>query len=179
MKNNINYSLSKLVIGLGLTSISVFINTGLSEQIVLAKSTNVKKCEISAYVTDTDPQGLNVRNGASLRHKILGQVPINETVQIIAAAKNWVQITNASDGFSGTGWVSVAKLGLSTRGYGTNGVNLYASANQKSRKIGKVPADATVQLLGCQGNWAQVEYQSIKGWLAKEDQCGAALTTCS
>jgi len=179
MKKNNYYCLPKLLIGLGLTSISVFINTGISEQIVFAKSNNVKKCDISAYVTDTDPQGLNVRSGASLRNKILGQVPINETVQIIAGVKNWVQITNASDGFSGTGWVSVEKLGLSTRGYGTNGVNLYASANKKSRKIGKVPADATVKLLGCQGDWAQVEYQGIKGWLAREDQCGAALTTCS
>ncbi|BAY18752.1 SH3 type 3 domain-containing protein [Anabaenopsis circularis NIES-21] len=179
MQKNIYYSLSKLVITLGLTSISVFVNTGVFEQIVFAKSINVKKCDISAYVTDPDPQGLNVRNGASLRHKILGQVPINETVQIIATAKNWVKITNASAGFSGTGWVSVAKLGLSSRGYATNGVNLYASANQQSLKIGKVPANATMKLLGCQGDWAQVEYQGSKGWLVKEDQCGAALTTCS
>ncbi|MBE9004523.1 SH3 domain-containing protein [Fortiea sp. LEGE XX443] len=179
MPKNINSSLSKLVIALGLTGISVFINTGISEQIVFAKSTNVKKCDILAYVTDTDPQGLNVRSGGSPRNRILGQVPINETVQIIAAAKNWVQITNASDGFSGTGWVSALKLGLSTRGYGTNGVDMYASANQQSRKIRQVPADVAVKLLGCQGDWAQVEYQGVKGWLAREDQCGAALTTCS
>ncbi|MBU7582267.1 MAG: SH3 domain-containing protein [Nostoc sp. TH1S01] len=179
MNPNINHSLTKLVLTLGFTSISIFVNTGISEQIVFAKSINVKKCNISAYVTDTDPQGLNVRSGISLRHKILGQIPSNETVQIIASAKNWVQITNASAGFSGKGWVSVGKLGLSTRGYVNNGVNIYASANQKSRKIGKVPAEVSVKLLGCQGDWAQVEYQSIKGWLAKEDQCGAALTTCS
>ncbi|MHC5831645.1 MAG: SH3 domain-containing protein, partial [Nostoc sp.] len=36
-----------------------------------------------------------------------------------------------------------------------------------------------VKLLGCQGDWAQVEYQGVKGWLVKEDQCGAALTSCS
>ncbi|WP_044499539.1 SH3 domain-containing protein [Nostoc sp. PCC 7107] len=179
MNRIITHCLPKLVITLGLASISVFVNTGICEQIVFAKSINVKKCEISAYVTDPDPQGLNVRNGASLRHKILGQVPINETVQIIATTKNWVKITNASAGFSGTGWVSVAKLGLSSRGYSTNGVHLYASANQQSFKIAKVPANATMKLLGCQGDWAQVEYQGSKGWLVKEDQCGAALTTCS
>ncbi|MBD2302488.1 SH3 domain-containing protein [Nostoc sp. FACHB-190] len=179
MNKNINHSLTKLVITLGLTSISILVNTGISEQIVLAKSLNVKKCNIYAYVTDPDPQGLNVRSGISLRHKILGQVPINETVQIVAATKNWVQITNASAGFTGKGWVSVGKLGLSTRGYGTSGVNIYANANQQSRKIGKIPAETAVKLLGCQGDWAQVEYQGIKGWLTREDQCGAALTTCS
>ncbi len=35
------------------------------------------------------------------------------------------------------------------------------------------------KLLGCQGDWSRVEYQGVKGWLAKEDQCGAALTSCS
>jgi uncharacterized protein YgiM (DUF1202 family) len=179
MQQHIHYSISKLAIGLGLVGISIFVNTGISEQIVLAKSASVKKCDIFAYVTDTDPQGLNVRSGASTTNRVLGRIPTNETVQVIAVAKNWVKITNASNGFSGSGWVSVTKLGLSTRGYGTDGVDLYATTNQKSRKIKRAPANVTVKLLSCQGDWAQVEYQGVKGWLTREDQCGAALTTCS
>jgi uncharacterized protein YgiM (DUF1202 family) len=179
MPKNSNYQVSRLVIGLGLISIGALINTGIADQIVLAKSTNVRKCDIFAYVTDTDPQGLNVRSGASASSKILGQIPINETVQVIAAVKNWVQITHASDGFSGIGWVHVPKLGISTRGYGTNGVDLYASTSQQSRKISRIPANESLKLLGCHGDWAQVEYQGNQGWLAREEQCGAALTTCS
>ncbi|WP_366931668.1 SH3 domain-containing protein [Nostoc sp. NOS(2021)] len=120
-----------------------------------------------------------MRSGASRNNTILGQIPINETVKVIGAAGDWVQITNASDGFKGTGWVFVPKLGLTTQGYGTNSVNLYASTSQKSRKVGRIPANTAVKLLGCQRDWAQVEYQGVKGWLRREDQCGAALTSCS
>ena len=175
MKNPV----SKLVIGLGFSCISVILNTGIANQISLAKSTNPQKCDIFTYVTDTDPQGLNVRSGASTNNKILGQIPINETVQVIGAAGDWVQITNASDGFQGTGWVFVPKLGLTTQGYDTNGVDFYASSSQKSQKLRRIPANTPVKLLGCQGDWARVEYQGVKGWLTREDQCGAALTSCS
>ncbi|MEH2178121.1 SH3 domain-containing protein [Nostoc sp.] len=170
---------SKLAVGLAFSCINMILNTGIASEISLAKSTNPQKCDILAYVTDTDPQGLNVRSGASTNNVIIGQIPINETVQVIGAAGNWVQITNASNGFQGTGWVFVPKLGLTTRGYGTNGVDLYASTSQESQKARRIPANTAVKLLGCQGDWAQVEYQGVKGWLAREDQCGAALTSCS
>lgn len=179
MTKKVKIPASKLVIGLAFSCITVMLNTGITHQIALAKSTNPQKCDLFAYVTDTDPQGLNVRSGASRNNTILGQIPINETVQIIGGAEDWVQITNASDGFQGTGWVFVSKLGLTTRGYGTNGVDLYTSTSQKSQKLGIIPANTAVKLLGCQGDWAQVEYQDVKGWLTREDQCGAAFTSCS
>ncbi len=43
----------------------------------------------------------------------------------------------------------------------------------------RIAANTAVKLLGCQEDWAQVESQGVKGWLTREDQCGAALTTCS
>ncbi|AFZ24928.1 SH3 domain-containing protein [Cylindrospermum stagnale PCC 7417] len=170
---------ANLIIGLAASFLGISINSNIANQIVLAKSIKPQTCNIFAYVTDKDPQGLNVRSGASNRNKILGTVPTNETVNIIAVLGSWVQITNASDGFKGTGWVSVPKLGISTRGYGTNGVNLYTKANQQSQKVTRIPPDVSVKLLGCQKDWARVEYQGIKGWLKREDQCGAALTSCS
>ncbi|MEH2455286.1 SH3 domain-containing protein [Nostoc sp.] len=179
MTKKVKNPASKLVIRLTFICISVMLNTGIVHQIALAKSINPQKCNILAYVTDTDAQGLNVRSGASTYNTILGQIPINETVQVIGGAGDWVQITNASDGFQGTGWVFVPKLGLTTRGYGTNGVDLYASSSQQSLKVRRIPANTVVKLLGCQKDWAQVEYQGVKGWLTREDQCGAALTSCS
>ncbi|MEA5602168.1 SH3 domain-containing protein [Nostoc sp. UHCC 0252] len=179
MIKKVENPLSKLVRGLIFSCIGVTLNTGIADQIVLAKSTNFQKCDIFAYVTNTDQQSLNVRSGASTNNKILGQIPINETVQVIGAVRYWVQITNASNGFKGTGWVFVPKLGLTTRGYGTNGVDIYTNTSQKRRKAGRIPANTAVKLLGCRGDWAQVEYQGVKGWLTREDQCGAALTSCS
>ncbi|MEH2089810.1 SH3 domain-containing protein [Nostoc sp.] len=179
MTKKVKNPASKLAIGLAFSCISVILNTGIASKISLAKSSNSQKCDIFAYVTDTDSQGLNVRSGASTNNVIIGQIPINETVQVIGAAGNWVQITNASNGFQGTGWVFVPKLGLTTRGYGTNGVDFYVSSSQKSQKLRRIPANTPVKLLGCQGDWAQVEYRGVKGWLTREEQCGAALTSCS
>jgi uncharacterized protein YgiM (DUF1202 family) len=170
---------SKLIMGLALSCISSIISTGTANQIVLAQANKQQKCDIAAYINDKDPKGLNVRNGASPNNRVLGKIPSNETVKVIAASGNWAQINNAGSGFKGTGWVYLPMLGLSTRGYSTNGVDIYASANLKSKKVKRVPASTTVKLLGCQGQWAQVEYQGIKGWLAKPDQCAAALTSCS
>lgn len=168
-----------LFIGLAIICTSVAVNTGIANQIVLAKPQNPTKCNIFAYVIDQDAKGVNVRSGASTKNRILGAIPANETVSIIASKRNWAQITNASAGFSGTGWVYLPTLGISSRGYDTNGVDLYSNPNQKSRKVGRVPHTLSVKLLGCQGDWARVEYEGIQGWLAREDQCGAALTSCS
>ncbi|BAY63875.1 SH3 type 3 domain-containing protein [Calothrix brevissima NIES-22] len=175
MKNK----LLKIATGVALVFTSVTINTGMANQMVLAKTKNPTKCNIYAYVDVSSGQALNVRTGSSMQNKILGQVPVNETVNVIAVVPNWARITNASGGYKGNGWVSLPKLGLSTTGYGTKGVKLYAKTNQNSRVILRIPPSTSVNLLGCQGGWALVEYKGIKGWLTREDQCGAALTTCS
>ncbi|MBD2214486.1 SH3 domain-containing protein [Calothrix sp. FACHB-156] len=169
----------KLATGLALVCTTVAINTGIADQMALAKTKNPTKCNLFAYVDVSDGQTLNVRSGTSTNNKILGQVPVNETVQVVAVLTNWAKITNASSGFKGTGWVSLPKLGISTRGYGTKGVKLYAKTSQKSQVIVRVPPNTTVKLLGCQGGWALVQYKGVNGWLFREDQCGAALTTCS
>ncbi|MCP6758629.1 MAG: SH3 domain-containing protein [Fischerella sp. CENA71] len=178
-RKQVNNQVFQQAIALAFCSMSVFINTGIANQSVLAQSPKQQKCDISAYVITKNPQGLNVRSGASPTQRILGKIATNETVKIIAASGKWVKITDITGDFKGTGWVYLEMLGISSRGYGTDGVNLYSNADQKSHKIGKVPPSTNVKLLACQGEWAQVEYQGIKGWLASEDQCGAALTSCS
>ncbi|MER3494812.1 MAG: ligand-binding protein SH3 [Mastigocladus sp. ERB_26_2] len=174
-----NNQAAKLAIVLSFSCISVLVNTGIANHHVLAQSPQQQKCDIFAYVVSKDPQGLNVRSGASPTHKILGKIATHETVKIIAASGKWVQVTDVTGDFKGTGWVYLPILGISSRGYGTNGVNLYSNADQQSQKVVRIPPSTSVKLLGCQGEWAQVEYQGIKGWLASEDQCGAALTSCS
>lgn len=164
---------------LAISCITLLSNTAITNQIVLAQATKPSKCDISVYVIDKDPQGLNIRNGASTNNRILGKVPQNETVKILATSGTWAQINNTGSGFKGTGWAYLPNLGISTRGYNTKGVDIYASANPKSRKLARVPASTNVKFIGCQGQWVQVEYKGVKGWLTKLDQCGAALTSCS
>jgi len=143
-------------------------------------------CQISAYVVDKDPKGLNVRSGPGNSYKIIGNLPTNTAgviVDLKASQGHWVQLTKAESPekveFQGTGWVYSQLLGTSTRGYGSGGVSVYTSANPQSSAVGRIPAATSVKLLGCDRSWAFVEYEKIRGWIAPDDQCSNPLTTCS
>ncbi len=142
-------------------------------------------CQISAYVIDQDPNGLNVRSGAGENYDIISKLPttpIAVFIDITASQGNWVQITRAESPekveFQGTGWVYASLLGTMTRGYGTEGVSVYENANTESTAIGRIPPEKEVKLLGCDRAWVWVDYQELKGWIAPESQCPNPLTTC-
>ncbi len=143
-------------------------------------------CQISAYVIDKDPKGVNVRSGPGNDYKIVGNLPtttIAVFADLAASQGSWVQLTKAVDPeekveFQGTGWVYAQLLGTTTRGYGTQGVSVYSSADTQSSVIGRIPPSTGVTLLGCDQKWALVDYQGTKGWIAPDAQCPNPLTTC-
>lgn len=47
-----------------------------------------------------------------------------------------------------------------------------------SRRLGKVPDNTGVKLLGGKDKWIFAQYGQLRGWLAPEDQCPSGLTTC-
>lgn len=142
-------------------------------------------CNISAFVIDKDPKGLNVRSGPSASQDIIGNLPtttVGVVVDITASKGDWVQLSKAESPdkveFQGAGWVSAKLLGTSTRGYGTKGVSVYKSANNQSSVVGSIPPETGVTLLGCSQSWALVEYEGTKGWIEPEAQCANPLSTC-
>ncbi|HAA30124.1 MAG TPA: hypothetical protein DCE56_23615 [Cyanobacteria bacterium UBA8553] len=142
-------------------------------------------CQISAYVIDKDPKGLNVRSGPGERYKIIGNLPTNTIgviVNLSASQGDWVQLTKAESPektvFQGTGWVYSQLLGTSTRGYGSEGVSVYPSASTESSAVGRIPPGRSAKLLSCTQSWALVEYEGLKGWIAPDAQCPNPLTTC-
>lgn len=57
-------------------------------------------CNISAYVIDKDPKGLNLRAKANGKSKVIGKIPYNydgTLVDIIAAEGRWLKINNAKN----------------------------------------------------------------------------------
>ncbi len=148
-------------------------------------ASNQQTCQISAFVIDKDPKGLNVRSGPGESHDIIGNLPtttVGVIVDIGASQGNWVQLTRAESPekveFQGKGWVYSQLLGTSTRGYGTKGVSVYQSANTQSSAIGRIPPETGVKLLGCDRAWALVEHEGVKGWIEPEAQCPNPLSTC-
>lgn len=143
-------------------------------------------CSLSAYVIDTDPNGLNVRAQPNSNSEILDRLPtgIEVIVDILASQGNWVLITLAeSPGkieFSGQGWVYAPLLGTATQPRTEAGVKLYTEASASSPVAAKLPVEfVTVSLLGCKGPWAKVKRDDgVEGWLAPDEQCPNPFTTC-
>lgn len=186
----LNYSLTLTfaAIGVGLNySAPANAQKLLNSKLLLSQASSNKSvpCRFGAYVIDKDPNGLNVRKAPN--SSIIGKLPTNAlivNVYIIACQGEWVQISRAEstqpDGipFQGRGWVYAPLLGTSTSGQNTE-VYLYKEPNTKSRKLGKVPANTEVQLLGGKGKWIFAQYGKLRGWLAPKDQCPTTLTTCT
>lgn len=144
-------------------------------------------CDTNAYVIDTDPKGLNVRETPGVGGKVVAVIPLDgdgTVVHLIASdSKGWVQIDRAETVagdvvFDRKGWVSGNMLGISTRGYGTRGVKLYAGG-KGSRVLGTIPSEAEVKVFGCDARRMQVRYKNLTGWLDADDQCPNPVTNCS
>src|SRR5215213_1443493 len=149
-----------------------------------------KSCEISGYIMDNDPNGLNVRATPDKNGRILTSLKRGAgdiSLDIIGTSGNgWVKITNAWHGdegdlFKDKGWVFASMLATGTRGYPNydSPSKLYASASKNSKALIVVPAEAEVALVDCAGRWAKVRYSGTTGWLAPENQCGSPFTTCN
>jgi uncharacterized protein YgiM (DUF1202 family) len=141
-------------------------------------------CQLRAYVIDKKSDLLNVRTQPNARSSIVGKLPGNTDVQILKTIGNWMLISPVSPetqniAFQGQGWVFKSLLGIGTRGYGQKSVPVFSRANSDSRTTGSIPASRPVKLLSCQGTWALVEKNGVRGWLPSKNQCGYALTSCS
>lgn len=142
-------------------------------------------CEISAYVTDRDPHGLNVRSGPSGGAKVVRTVSNQGSgvAQIKGQSGAWFRVTAITDAetdaslFRGEGWVHSSLLGLDV----ANGdPNLYAEPRAHSRIVATLVADQSrVTLIGCAGRWAKVHTARQIGWLSPAGQCSNPLTTCA
>ena len=148
---------------------------------------NAQSCNVYAFVTDKDPNGLNVRSQPNSNARVLAKLPTRNVdevaVKITTSQGKWVQISEAESPqkvvFQGKGWVDSSLLGTTTRGYETKSVRVYQSANSQSKALGNIPSKTAVQLVGCQGRWVKIKHLKLSGWLAPNDQCATGLTTCS
>jgi len=153
-----------------------------------AVSAKQLQCEVYGYVIDKDPKGLNVRSAPNGKASIVGKLNKGESgieVTVIGSSNKWLQIkdaqspdNDAKELYEGMGWVYAAMIGTSTRGYDTGKVKLYKSPDKKGGTVGTIPKETEVKLTGCRDSWAKVGYKGKQGWLARDDQCGASMTTC-
>ncbi len=97
-------------------------------------------CELTAFVAEMDPKGLNVRELPDINSKVLGVIPpvllvkdgtdsagylVRPTVEVIDSNNGWIKIKDAEDThliemkprnvYKGEGWVSGSKLTVRTQ----------------------------------------------------------------
>lgn len=142
-------------------------------------------CAIGAFVTETDPAGLNIRSGPGTGFGVIGRLPpvtlskeidglsVMVEVEITASAKGWLRIRNARDNtqltgapkramHGGRGWVSGQKLTVKTQSPAGRAQPSEKAAIVLGTETGLTLDNdalrATGRLIGCQGKWALIEY---------------------
>lgn len=146
-------------------------------------TTPATKCAVAAYVIDQDPKGLNVRSGPGSKFPVIAKLPTKTKEGDDEMVEVWV--TGISDGwamfeaaattntelklYAGNGWVFAQMLGVDAADRANAGlaVNFYRQPMENSSVVGEVSQQTTMKLIGCRGEWAQVEYQGLKGWLPR------------
>jgi SH3-like domain-containing protein len=145
-------------------------------------------CAMSAYVTDPDPKGTNVRSGPNRGAPVVKTLSnASETVvKITGYSGGWFEISRAETVgddekvvFQGRGWMHSSVLGLSVGNNGYGPPALYAEPSKRSRVLKRLkPDEDAVKLLACKDDWAKVQFGNLTGWLSSEGQCANPLTTC-
>lgn len=162
-------------------------------------------CTITAWSTDKDPKGLNVRAGPGAGSAIIGTVPppykvedrtFAAEVTITGSRDGWFRIVKATVNdyvtedpseiaFEGEGWVSGGLLGLWVEGpqlHSAPSPDAVVTADFSGKRDGDYGPDYfTVERLhACQGYWVEVEGsyfgERARGWTS--DTCSNQVTTC-
>lgn len=165
----------------------------------------VSACAITAFSTDKDPDGLNVRAGPGSGTAVIARLPPPYRVGIETFATE-VSITGSKDGwfrivraetdsyivepgpktvFEGEGWVSGRYLGLWVEGrflYGGPSPDTpvafdFTQTQGADQGSGQM---APARLRACAGEWVEVEGtylgRPVRGWT--DDVCASQVTTC-
>lgn len=142
-------------------------------------------CAFGAFVTETDPAGLNVRQGPGTAEKVLGRLPpvfaseelsgykVKVEVEVAGSRDGWFRITRARGNtaltgkparilYKGTCWVNGRKLTLKSQaGRGHERPDVGSPVVLRMADGHTLDGDdfvAAGQLVACSGRWALVEF---------------------
>ncbi|MCD9188490.1 MAG: hypothetical protein LUM44_18880 [Pyrinomonadaceae bacterium] len=148
------------------------------------------KCVSEVWIEDKDPKGTNVRDAPSIKRKIV-DVYERETddepqgsVYILGYSNGWVKVLLKEGGDTNpnndkTGWVSARLVTANVQTKTGKPAVLYALPKRSGKKIGKIPSENLIKIVGFGCFGFKIEYKGIVGWISDEDVCGNPLTTCA
>lgn len=139
------------------------------------------RCNVTAQVINTDPEGLNVRSAP--QKDIISRIPYNDyegftTVHIVDAKQGWLKIDRWEDfhvtvTFDEDAWVYGKFVGTKIEAQ-PGGVPAYIEPFKTSKMIDKWLGDRIMPIFGCMENWIfvvgeSVEGHKVKGWFPVEE----------
>ena len=138
----------------------------------------------------SDKTATNVRNAPN--GTVVGQIPKQGcwSLSVCNPKNGWWQILNGivfedMEGddmeFEGDVWVHNSVLGIGTRNYGGQTLELRAAPREDAAVSGKITeADVTVRPLDMSedGKWVKVSWNGQSGWIDSVWLCANMLTTC-
>lgn len=169
--------------------ISLLATFGLS--VVFAQDDN---CVQKGWVQDKGlEKDISVREKPSSTGKVIGKIPIakedeEETiVEIIGYSDGWLKIQKAYSIedkviFQGIGWIRAKSVTANVQrpdGNSKKSATLYSQPKSTSKKVGTIPSETLIQIVGFDCFGLKVIYKGKAGWLSRKDICGNPVTTCS
>ena len=146
---------------------------------------------LEVFINDVTKTPTNVRNAP--KGKVVATFPLESiiTLSIQSPTNGWWKITNGEYGDvekgdrklkgSRTGyWVHSSVLGIGTRNYGGQRLNLHQTPSSKSAITYSFTEDLVLNPVDIKGTWVKVKTQDGKhvGWIELEWLCGNPLTNC-
>jgi hypothetical protein len=149
----------------------------------------IDKCVHGGWIEDKDAKGTNIRDTPSVKGKIIGNIPRakddgeQSMIEIIGYSNGWlkIQLAESVDGktfFKGIGWISAKKVAASVETNTGKPAQLYSQPNGTSKKVGKIPSETLITIVGFDCFGFKVAYKGKTGWLSADDSCGNPVTTC-
>lgn len=143
----------------------------------------------SGWVTDKDPKGTNVRERPGVKGNVIGKIPNarddgeQAIVDVIGYSNGWLKIRLAEsvDGttfFKGIGWISAKKVTSNVETNAGKPAALYSSPRKSSKRVGTIPNDTLINIVGFDCFGFKVSYKGKTAWLSADDACGNPVTTC-
>ena len=142
---------------------------GIGEEISAASAT---KFSTTSYKTKDN---LNMRTGASTKHKRLLTIPKGATVSSNYRVGNWYKVSyKGKTGYVSGSYISkviapkaTAKTTSASKQYQTkDNLNMRTGASTKYKRITTIPKGKKVTYLGKSGSWYKVQYGSKKGYVS-------------
>lgn len=143
---------------------------------------------LDVYLNDPDLSGTNIRKspkGEKLTQIVKQGEDAEFFITVTESEAGWFKISAIEDmegkvemDYS-SAWIYGGVLGVNTRNYGNQTINVYSDANS-TKIIGTITTETYgLSLVDLCGDWVRVRNKNVDGWVKKEWLCGNPLTTCA